>query len=147
MRNWRQALTNKIRSRKVGNKCSENSLKHTKSNCESVAVQTYKFEHKLSPKCATPNELSGKSVFFALRRVLKCAPIVKAQMTAKTTIKPTTMKPELRAKKVAIKKKYNDYLKKKQQNTLEYQLFHKRNYGNVQILNDNNDVDRDNEIL
>ncbi|KAG5678342.1 hypothetical protein PVAND_008027 [Polypedilum vanderplanki] len=157
MKTWRQGLTNKIRLRKVENKCL-NALKHNKLNCEGTSIQTYKFDHKLSPKCATPLNLEGKSVFYALRRVLHCATPAKTASLSKSVeiIKTTTMKPEVRAKKIAIKQKYdkhvNDVRKKKQQaaqkNTLEYQLFYRRNYENLQMRNvaadvDNNDISND----
>jgi Leucine-rich repeat (LRR) protein len=146
MKTWRQGLTNKIRLRKVENKCSENALKHNKFNCEGASFQTYKFDHKLSPKCATPANLEGKSVFYALRRVLHCAMPVKVS---------PAVKQETRAKKIALKQKYdrhvNDVRKKKQQqaqrNTLEYQLFHRRNYENVQMRSGNVDNDVSNDIV
>lgn len=137
MRQWRQGLTNKLRLRKVENKCSENASKHSKFNCESASTQTYKFDHKLSPKCVTPVNLEGKSVFYALRRVLQCVAPIKIQIST------TTIKPEPRIKKIALKHKYdkhvNDMKRKKQKaaqrNTLEYQLFHRRTY-NSDVSND-----------
>ncbi|CAG9800066.1 unnamed protein product [Chironomus riparius] len=151
MRDWRQGLSNKIRAHKIENKCSDNASRHSKFNCESTSMQTYKFDHKLSPKCSTPVNLKDKSVFYALRRVLRCAIPIKVQNT--------TMKPESRVKKINIKAKYekhvNEVKKKKQQiaqkNTLEYQLFHRRNYENMRIRHNNvydmNRDDRDNNIM
>ena len=153
MREWRQGLTNKIRAHKVENKCSDNALRHSKSNCESTSIQTYKFDHKLSPKCAKPSNLNDKSVFFALRRVLQCGVPLKAISSA------TTIKPELKKKKMILKQKYekhmNEIKKRKQlaaqRNTLEYQLFHRRNYENMQVrhrfVNNVNDDNRDNNII
>lgn len=139
MKNWRQGLTNKFRSRKVENKCSDDALSMNKFACESNAIQTYTFDHKQSPKCETPDTLKGKSVFFALRRVLQC----------KSEIQSTTMKPEKLARKIAIKQKYEKHTNKMKKpvnrNTLQYQLFHHRNYENFKISN--NDDDTPNEIL
>lgn len=146
MREWRQGITNKIKSHKIENKCIEKNFKFSKRNCESTSIQAYKFDHKLSPKCAVPANLSGKSVFYALRRVLNCAVPTKVLI----------QKPEARVKKINIKQKYekhvNDIRKKKQQaaqrNTLEYQLFHRRNYENMQIKHRFvNDDDRDNRVI
>lgn len=140
LKNWRQGLTNKIRSRKIEHKCSENSLKFNKLACESSTIQTYKFDHKLSPKCATPANLEGKSVYYALRRVLLC----KSDAIVPTTT-TTTMKPEKRARKLAIKQKYVNHVKSNKKipnrNTLEYQIFHRRNYANLQ--SDDNDISND----
>ncbi len=132
LKNWRQALTNKIRSKKIENKCAENSLKYNKLSCESSSTQTYTFDHKLSPRCATPPELEGKSVFYALRRVLQC----KSEVTS-----PTTIKSEKRARKLAIKQKYDRHVNRKKipnKNSLQYQLFHRRNYLNLQ--HDDNEI-------
>lgn len=126
MKNWRQGLTNKFRSRKVENKCSQNALKQNKFGCESASIQTYLFDHKQSPKCESPAILKDKSVFYALRRVLQC----KSDITQPAT---TTMKPDKRAKKI---EKYNRHMIKKTQvnrNSLRYQLFNRRNYENLQV--------------
>lgn len=129
LKNWRQALTNKFRSKKIENKCLENSSKFNKFNCESSSIQTYTFDHKLSPKCATPTDLEGKSIYYALRRILQC----KSEST--------TIKPEKRARKLAIKQKYDRHMNKKKtpnRNSLEFQLFHRRNYENFQ--HDDNEI-------
>lgn len=136
LKNWRQGLTNKIRSRKIEHKCSENSLKYNKLACASSAIQTYTFDHKLSPKCATPSNLQGKSVYYALRRFLHCK--------SETITTTTTMKPDKRARKIAIKQKYDRHMNKKKtpnRNSLEYQIYHRRNYENLQ--RDDNEISND----
>lgn len=144
MKFWRQGLTNKVRSGKADFKCSGNSLK-SKINCEGSAIQTYAFDHKSSPKCSSPANVEGKSVFYALRRVLNCASI-------KTSVASPTETP---MKKIAIKQKYEkhvrDQKKKKQnevdKNSLHYQLFQRRNYEHMQINDlhhfDNNAMSND----
>lgn len=141
MLRWRQALTNKVRAGKIDNKCSGNALKHNKLNCDGTTTQTYTFDHKLSPKCKSPSSVDGKSVFYAIRRVLNCVPL-----------QSTTEKPQ---KKIAIKQKHEkhvrDQKKRKQKegerNSLRYQLFQRRNYENMQTSNlnsiDNNEMSND----
>lgn len=140
MKFWRQSLTNKFRSGKIENKCSGNVLKHDRLNCDGSTVKVYTFDHKLSPKCQTPTESAGKSVFYVLRRVLNCANI-KRSPTAPT---------ESPQKKLALKLKYEKHVrdqKKKKTNTLHYQLFQRRNYENMQTSNlhsiDNNEMSND----
>lgn len=145
MKSWRQALTNKVRSGKVDNKCSGNPLKHDKLNCDGTTVNTYTFDHKLTPKCKAPESVEDKSVFYALRRVLNCTP-VKSQSTS-VAEKPI--------KKIAIKQKYEKHVRdqkkkkasKAERNTLHYQLFQRRNYHNMQVSNfnsiDNNQMSND----
>lgn len=131
MKFWRQALTNKVRAGKIDNKCAGNVLKNNKVNCDGSTVQTYVFNHKLSPHCATPENVAGKSVFYALRRVLNCASL-------KTTSEPMTI--DKAQRKLAIKQKYEKHVreqKKKIQkeadrNSLHYQLFQRRNYEHMQ---------------
>ncbi|CRL06507.1 CLUMA_CG019640, isoform A [Clunio marinus] len=150
MKFWRQEMTNKFRSGKTDNKCSGNVLKHDKLNCDGTTTMTYTFDHKLSPRCKTPSNLEGKSVFYALRRVLNCASF----KSASDALNPpkVTEKPQ---KKIAIKHKYEkhvrDQKKKKQKeaqrNSLHYQLFQRRNYENLQVRNfnslDNNEMSND----
>lgn len=141
MKFWRQALTNKVRSGKTDNRCS---LKQD-INCDGSVTQTYIFDHKNSPKCKSPAIAEGKSVFYALRKILNCA-------SQKSAIEAVTEKP---MKKLAIKQKYEkhvrDQKKKKQKetarNSLHYQLFQRRNYENMQVGNldshDNNEMSND----
>lgn len=141
MKFWRQALTNKVRSGKTDNRCS---LKQD-MNCDGSVTQTYTFDHKNSPKCKSPASVEGKSVFYALRRILNCA-------SQKIAIEAVTETP---TKKLAIKQKYEkhvrDQKKKKQKetarNSLHYQLFQRRNYENMQVGNldshDNNEMSND----
>lgn len=140
MKFWRQALTNKVRAGRE-TKCSENSLKQSKFNCESTSVQVYKFDHKLSPKCKTPSVAEGKSVFYSLRKIFNCAP-VKQQLSAAAVV---TESPQ---KKLAIKRKFEVHqreLQKKKKaeasrNSLHYQMFERRNYESTY---DNNDMSND----
>lgn len=140
MKTWRQALTNKVRSGKIENKCSGNTLKHDKLNCDLTTTHTYSFDHKLSPKCKTPLNVEGKSVFYALRRILNCAASKPAFSSVVT---------EMPQRKLAIKQKYEkhvrDQKKKKQKeverNSLHYQMFHRRNYEHLHA--DNNDLSND----
>lgn len=133
LKSWRQALTNKIHAGKE-NRCSESSSKQNKYKCESNLIQTYKFDHKLSPKCKTPNIVEGKSVFYALRKVLNCGP---GKLQSAVVVEP-------RQKKLAIKKKFDNYnraLQKKKKteadrNSLHYQMFERRNYENTYDKND-----------
>lgn len=130
MRDWKQAITNKIKSSKLENKCNTNSLIDDKKNCESKSIQTYVFDHKLSPKCKTPSNLENRSVFYALRKVLKCSPKI---ISVPTKI-PKDQKKAIKVK--MIKHEKNNEIKKKQ-NTLKYQLFERKN---TEIF-DNNAMD------
>lgn len=72
MRNWKQAITNKVRSKKINNKCSlESRLERT--NCVSTSIQTYSFEHKIAPVCNGPMNVKDRSVYYALRKNFKCS--------------------------------------------------------------------------
>jgi carboxypeptidase N regulatory subunit len=138
MKFWRQALTNKVRAGKIDNKCSGNALKHDKLNCDGSTIQTYTFDHKMTPKCKTPAFVNDKSVFYALRKVLDCSSL-------KLPENAVTEKP---LKKIAIKQKFEKHIrdqkKKKQKeverNSLHYQLFERRNYENIY---DNNELSND----
>lgn len=144
MRFWRQALTNKVRSGKADSKCLK-TAHQSKNNCEATMVQSYTFDHKLSPRCQSPANVEGKSVFYALRRVLNCAPLNAATVSA-------TEKPE---KKIAIKQKYEKHVKEQklnkqkeaERNSLHYQLFQRKNYEHMQFGNlnahDNNEMSND----
>lgn len=144
MKFWRQALTNKVRAGKIENKCSGNVLKNNKMNCDGSTIQTYVFNHRLSPQCASPKNVEGKSVFYSLRRVLNCAALKSSE--------PITIdKPQ---RKLAIKQKYEKHLrdqrkkvqKEADRNSLHYQLFKRRNYEHMQgELNafDNNAMSND----
>lgn len=137
MKFWRQTLTNKVRAGKEISKC----LIKQKLGCVSTAVQTYVFDHKLSPKCKLPSNVEGKSVYYALRKVLNCGSI--------KTLNPEATENPL--KKLAIKQKYEkhvrDQKKKAERNTLQYQLFQRRNYLNMQTSglhsHDNNEMSND----
>lgn len=75
MKNWRQAVVNKIRGGKLESvtKCDE--MRQTKnSKCETSYESNYIFDHRMSPKCNLPVEVQDKSVFYALRRVFQCSP-------------------------------------------------------------------------
>jgi Leucine-rich repeat (LRR) protein len=138
MKYWRQALTSKVRTGKIENKCAG---KHDKLNCDGSIVPTYKFDHKLSPKCKSPANVEGKSVFYVLRRVLTCSTVPVPTVTEKPL------------KKIAIKQKFEKHLreqkKKKQKedrNSLHYQLFQRRNYEymNAELNSrDNNEMSND----
>ena len=138
MKFWRQSMTNKVRSGKIDNKCSGNLLKHNKLNCDGSTVHTYTFDHKMTPKCKTPTTVDGKSVFYALRKVFDCSALKLVAVTEKPM------------KKIAIKQKYEkftrDQKKKKQKeaerNSLNYQLFQRRNFENIHTY-DNNDLSND----
>lgn len=144
MKLWRQSLTNKVRSGNADNKCLETSLK-SKTNCETVSVQTYVFDHKLSPRCHLPANVEGKSVFYALRQILNCGSLKTVTLAAIET-------PE---RKVRIKQKYEKHLrdqkiknqKEAERNSLHYQLFQRRNYEHMQYgdikVHDNNEMSND----
>ena len=125
MKFWRQSLTNKFRTSKCTNR-----------NCD---ANNYAFDHKLSPKCKTPDSVEGKSVFYALRRFLNCAAL---------KVQSVTESPQ---KKLAIKQKYEKHIrdekKKSYKNTLHYQFFQRRNYENLQTSNfhsiDKNEMSND----
>lgn len=72
MTNWKQAITNKVRAKKVNNKCSSESHLY-KKNCMSTTTQTYTFEHKIAPICNEPEIVKDRSVYYALRKILKCS--------------------------------------------------------------------------
>lgn len=136
MKFWRQALTNKVRSgREI--KCPTKQ----KHGCIGETVQTYAFDHKLSPKCKSPINVEGKSVYYALRKVLNCGSI-------KTLTPDSTESP---LKKIALKQKYEKHVreqkKKNDRNTLHYQLFQRRNYLSMQTSgfhsHDNNEMSND----
>lgn len=140
MKYWRQSLTNKVRSGKADTKCLKTSQK-SKANCETTTVQVYTFDHKLSPRCQSPANVEGKSVFYALRRVLSCA------SSGIVTEKPV--------RKIAIKQKYEKHVqeqkvkkqKETEMNSLHYQLFQRRNYEFMQTgdlnAHDNNEMSND----
>lgn len=88
MRQWRQSVVNKIRAGRLEavSKCEETMRQSKSVKCETSYVANYSFDHRMSPKCEQPANVQGKSVFYALRRVMQCkaaaAPrVVKIQRT------------------------------------------------------------------
>jgi Leucine-rich repeat (LRR) protein len=140
MRNWRQSVINKIRGGKVDTRKCSGQFKTI--HCTPNYVQSYIFDHKMAPKCSSPANVKGKSVFYALRKVIQCGapPIIRSKTSSQKNIV---------RQKIINKQKYEKYIrelkKKRIQNTIQYQL---KQHGKFEILNEKlNPVQQDDDDI
>lgn len=75
--NWNQGLTNSDRKVTKTNKCSYQNYKDItcKTDKEQIA---YIFDNKLSPRCMSPDSMKNRSVYYSVRKNLKCLSAVKS---------------------------------------------------------------------
>ncbi|GAB0094389.1 Leucine-rich repeat [Sergentomyia squamirostris] len=70
---WNQGMTNKFRKLGKVQKCSADAVKSGLAPCETVESFTYVYDNKLSPRCdGGPENVKHKTVYYALRRDLRC---------------------------------------------------------------------------
>lgn len=74
MNNWKQAITNRIRSNRLQEKCLYNKKTGEKMKCNNNRNEfSYIFDNKLSPRCdGGPIDLQYRSVYYTLRKHLRC---------------------------------------------------------------------------
>ncbi|XP_063700458.1 protein slit-like [Culicoides brevitarsis] len=77
---WRQGVTNKVRVVKPATRKCVVSMESTKKmDCKTIESWVeYVYDNKMSPRCASPSEIAGRGVYYAIRRDLRC-PVMKAK--------------------------------------------------------------------
>lgn len=136
---WKQGITNKKRAGKVPKKCIKDlqtGLVRCSGNDDEYA---YVFDNKLSPRCAQPEDMKDRSVYYALRKNTKCtlvgwtkpdtttSQLVRMKLKAMEDFVQKSIDPNGTVK--AVKKQRQDQFKAKYRkaikNTIEYQLSQK----------------------
>lgn len=87
---WKQAVTNAARGKRLlsqyGSDCYMNGKTGQYESCDDELMDdfpqwTYEFDNRLSPRCdGGPEEVMHRSVYYTLRRNIKCMPSVQKSM-------------------------------------------------------------------
>ncbi|KAJ6639684.1 TLR4 interactor with leucine rich repeats [Pseudolycoriella hygida] len=72
LQQWKQGITNKKRSGKIPKKCVKDFQKREVHCTGNDDEYSYVFDNKLSPRCDQPEDMKGRSVYYALRKNTKC---------------------------------------------------------------------------
>lgn len=127
---WKQGITNKKRAGKIAKKCITD-LQRGEIQCTGNDDEyAYAFDNKLSPRCNQPDDMKGRSVYYALRKNTKCtttkpAPplmeaksdVIRMKLKAMEEFVEKSMTPQ--GKTISpIKKKRQDQFKAKYRKTM-----------------------------
>lgn len=112
-------MTNKKRAGKIPKKCI-NDLHRGEIRCTGNDDEyAYAFDNKLSPRCGQPDDMKGRSVYYALRKNTKCkTPVARTKPTK--PIKPETVQPKsevLRSRMKAMEEFYQKTMPPQQKAT------------------------------
>lgn len=143
MRQWRQSVVNKIRAGRLEavSKCEETMRQSKSVKCETSYVANYSFDHRMSPKCEQPMDVQGKSVFYALRRVMQCKAAAPREVKVQRTKFTNAQKLQIIAQHMQERKK-----KERKAKIQQYRLQQRGRVESLKvqrIVDDSDDVSND----
>lgn len=114
MRTWRQAITNRVRGKRLPAQrvCSDNAKTGFETCVEAESPRySYEFDNKMSPRCdGGPEDFRYRSVYYTMRHSIKCLEVAVARHATKVERSGARFAsdPETshRMDKMRIKKKY-----------------------------------------
>lgn len=105
MKDWKQEVTNKIKTNKKSKICDYDIHKNRTNSCNDTKLIEYVHDNKMSPRCdGGPEDVKHRSVFYVLRRNMKCA-----RNTKSSTHESKSLRND---KKLLIKQKYLKQMEK-----------------------------------
>lgn len=108
MKNWKQEITNKIKTNKKSKICKYDQNNNRASSCKDTKLNEYIHDNKMSPRCdGGPEEVKHRSIFYVLRRNMKCAKNINLTNDVKNLRND---------KKLMIKQKYLKQMEKQHHN-------------------------------
>lgn len=122
---WKQHITNAVRTGRSNQLCVADRTLAGRIRCNSNANSfDYGYDAHMTPRCdGGPEKAIGRSVFYTLRKTLRCpSTVVKAE-----TKKEDTRKVQLSEKKLRAIQRHRKI--QMTQNKLKYQLLPKRGAG------------------
>lgn len=132
MTKWNQAVTNRMRSTKKDVSCNIDSSKTIKCSSDHTYEYNYIFDNKLSPRCKSPDIAQNRSIYYSIRKTLRC----------KKMDKISKRDPNMGKKQ---------YLKKKFDETIEKQLMQSKQlremYTNTKRINEKDEYNNKKIIL
>lgn len=121
---WKQGLINRERSTKSVSNCKINKFKnHSIHKKCGFNEYNYIYNNKMAPRCAGPTkEVNGKSIFYALRKILKCP--IETKTISKAEIDLLEEKRKIRMK--------NKILREKEEKRIQEKLSRDKNHMKLQ---------------
>lgn len=146
---WKQGITNKKRSGKIPKKCI-NDLQRGEVRCTGSGNEyAYAFDNKLSPRCALPEDMKDRSVYYALRKNTKCttkrtaidakSQVIRMKLKAMEEFVNNSARPHGKVASPLNKQRHDQFkvkYRKVMRNDIEYLLSKNEKRGNDEVRNE-----------